>query len=63
MSRCTGKLHWVQLDAGTNDNDHFIDPEERIRVAMARAVGARTAKEHPRLLAAGPSEGLKRPAI
>lgn len=35
-SRFTGKLHWVQLDAGKDDHDHFIDPEERLRVAMAR---------------------------
>ncbi|KHL17838.1 arylsulfatase [Mumia flava] len=35
-SRFTGKLHWVQLDLGTDDHDHFIDPEERLRVAMAR---------------------------
>ncbi len=35
-SRFTGKIHWVQLDAGTDDNDHFIDPEERLRIAMAR---------------------------
>jgi arylsulfatase len=35
-SRFTGKLHWVQLDVGTDDNDHYIDPEERLRVAMAR---------------------------
>ena len=35
-SRFTGKLHWVQLDTGTDDNDHFISPEERLRVAMAR---------------------------
>jgi hypothetical protein len=35
-SRFTGKIHWVQLDVGTDDNDHFIDPEERLRVAMAR---------------------------
>ena len=35
-SRFTGKLHWVQLDTGTDDNDHFIDPEERLRVAMSR---------------------------
>jgi arylsulfatase len=35
-SRFTGKLHWVQLDTGADDNDHFIDPEERLRVAMAR---------------------------
>jgi hypothetical protein len=35
-SRFTGKLHWVQLDVGVDDNDHYIDPEERLRVAMAR---------------------------
>jgi arylsulfatase A-like enzyme len=35
-SRFTGKLKWVQLDLGSDDNDHFIDPEERLRVAMAR---------------------------
>ena len=35
-SRFTGKINWVQLDAGTDDHDHFIDPEERLRVAMAR---------------------------
>jgi arylsulfatase len=26
----------VQLDVGVDDNDHFIDPEERFRIAMAR---------------------------
>ena len=31
-----GKIHWVQLDAGVDDHDHFISPEERYRVAMAR---------------------------
>ena len=35
-SRFTGKVHWVQLDTGDDDHDHFIDPEERLRVAMAR---------------------------
>ena len=35
-SRFNGKIHWVQLDVGNDDNDHFIDPEERLRVAMAR---------------------------
>jgi hypothetical protein len=35
-SKFTGKIHWVQLDVGKDDNDHFIDPEERLRVAMAR---------------------------
>ncbi len=35
-SRFTGKIHWVQLDLGNDDNDHFIDPDERLRIAMAR---------------------------
>src|SRR5512136_920330 len=35
-SKFNGKIHWVQLDVGKDDNDHFIDPEERLRVAMAR---------------------------
>jgi arylsulfatase len=35
-SRFTGKIHWVQLDVGVDDNDHFIDPQERFRIAMAR---------------------------
>jgi arylsulfatase len=35
-SRFTGKIHWVQLDLGSDDHDHFIDPAERLRIAMAR---------------------------
>jgi arylsulfatase A-like enzyme len=35
-SRFTGKIHWVQIDLGDDDNDHFIDPDERLRIAMAR---------------------------
>jgi arylsulfatase A-like enzyme len=35
-SRFTGKIHWVQIDLGSDDHDHFISPEERLRVAMAR---------------------------
>ncbi|MBD7982303.1 arylsulfatase [Oerskovia merdavium] len=35
-SRFTGKIHWVQIDLGTDDHDHFIDPDERLRIAMAR---------------------------
>ncbi|MGZ0712738.1 arylsulfatase (plasmid) [Coraliomargarita sp. W4R53] len=35
-SRFTGKIHWVQIDTGTDNHDHFISPEERMRVAMAR---------------------------
>jgi arylsulfatase len=35
-SRFTGTIHWVQLDVGADDHDHFIDPDERLRIAMAR---------------------------
>ncbi|HEY4610667.1 MAG TPA: arylsulfatase, partial [Ilumatobacteraceae bacterium] len=35
-SRFTGKINWVQLDLGDDDNDHYIDPDERLRIAMAR---------------------------
>ena len=35
-SHFTGKINWVQLDAGDDDQDHLITPEERLRVAMAR---------------------------
>lgn len=32
----TGAIHWVQVDTGPNGADHYIRPEERIRIAMAR---------------------------
>jgi arylsulfatase A-like enzyme len=35
-SRFSGKINWVQIDLGTDDHDHLIDPEERLRIAMAR---------------------------
>jgi arylsulfatase len=35
-SRFTGTINWVQLDAGDDDHDHLISPEERWHVAMAR---------------------------
>ncbi|WP_421119433.1 arylsulfatase [Aquihabitans daechungensis] len=35
-SRFTGTIAWVQLDLGEDDHDHFIDPDERFRIAMAR---------------------------
>lgn len=35
-SRFTGRIEWVQLDVGSDDHDHFVSPEERLRVAMAR---------------------------
>jgi arylsulfatase len=35
-SRFTGRINWVQIDVGDDDHDHFIDPDERLRIAMAR---------------------------
>ena len=35
-SRFTGKIEWVQIDLGNDDHDHYIDPEERLRVAMSQ---------------------------
>lgn len=35
-SRFTGRIRWVQIDLGDDDHDHLIDPEERLRIAMAR---------------------------
>jgi len=35
-SRFTGKIKSVRIDLGDDDHDHAIDPEERLRVAMAR---------------------------
>ena len=35
-SRFTGRINWVRIDLGGDDHDHFIDPDERLRVAMAR---------------------------
>ena len=31
-----GEIAWVQIDIGTDDHDHLVKPEERLRVAMAR---------------------------
>ena len=35
-SRFSGKIKWVQIDLGDDDHDHFIDPEERLRIAMSQ---------------------------
>jgi arylsulfatase len=37
-SRFTGRVRWVQidLDEASVDEDHFVSPEDRMRVAMAR---------------------------
>jgi hypothetical protein len=32
----SGKVRWVQLDIGKEDDDHFVSAEERYRVAIAR---------------------------
>ena len=34
----TGRVNWVQIDLGedSEDADHLITPEERLRIAMAR---------------------------
>ena len=33
----TGRVHWVQIDLGedADDADHYISPEERLRIAMS----------------------------
>jgi arylsulfatase A-like enzyme len=31
-----GKIHWVQIDLGKDSQDHFITPDERLNLAMAR---------------------------
>jgi arylsulfatase len=35
-SKFNGKINWVQIDLGKDDHDHLIEPDERLRVAMAR---------------------------
>ncbi|MGB3017630.1 MAG: arylsulfatase, partial [Ignavibacteria bacterium] len=35
-SKFTGKIEVVQIDIGDDNHDHMIDPEEQIRIAMAR---------------------------
>jgi arylsulfatase A-like enzyme len=35
-STFNGVVNWVQLDAGTDDHDHLISPDERYNLAMAR---------------------------
>jgi arylsulfatase A-like enzyme len=32
----SGKIHWVQIDLGTDDHDHLVSEEERFQLAMAR---------------------------
>lgn len=37
-SRFTGRIDWVRVDLGEDaeDADHYIDADERFRIAMAR---------------------------
>jgi len=35
-SRFTGSVNWVRLQAGLDGNDHLIDPEDLVKVAMIR---------------------------
>jgi hypothetical protein len=35
-SRFTGRINRVQIDLGDDDRDHFIDPDECLRVALSR---------------------------
>jgi arylsulfatase len=35
-SAFNGTINWVQIDLGLDNHDHLIEPEERLRVAMAR---------------------------
>jgi arylsulfatase A-like enzyme len=35
-SKYNGRIEWIQLDQGTDDHDHLISPEERLRLAMTR---------------------------
>ncbi|MBE9144361.1 arylsulfatase [Planktothrix mougeotii] len=35
-SRFRGKIDWVQLDVGTDNHDHLINPEDQLKIIMAR---------------------------
>ena len=35
-SRFRGRIDWVQIDVGKDDHDHLIDPDERLKIVMAR---------------------------
>jgi arylsulfatase len=28
-------VNWIQVDLGDDNHDHFVDPDERLRVAMS----------------------------
>lgn len=35
-SRFTGAIGWVQIDLGDDTHDHLVDPDERMRIALAQ---------------------------
>ena len=35
-SQYAGKINRLQPDAGADDNNQFIDPEDRLRIVLAR---------------------------
>ena len=35
-NRFTGTIKWVELEAGQDSHDHLINPQDFIRVAMAK---------------------------
>lgn len=35
-NKFNGLINWVQIEVGTEDNDHLISPEERFQMAMAK---------------------------
>ena len=35
-SKFSGKLHWVRIDLGEDNHDHFIDPDDQFRIAMSQ---------------------------
>ena len=61
-SRFTGKINWVQLDVGDDDHDHFIDPDERLRIAIRRGNQPRTALCRPPRMAGATLLMQQRPA-
>lgn len=32
----TGEINWVRLDAGEDNYDHLINPEDKFKMAMAK---------------------------
>jgi hypothetical protein len=34
-NKFTGEIRWVQIDIGGESQDHLIQPEDRLRIAIA----------------------------